>query len=241
MCLRECFGLSGQQVISVFGSGGKSSLIDFFAQCYRNEKVLLSTTTKILFPEPGAYDYLYLNDFDAMGMDGVGITYAGERVIVDGVEKLKMPSEESFIKKLVSFQKVFLETDGAKGLQLKGWNGYEPVILPETTISIGVIPITAFGQMIREAYIHRLQSFFEMTGAKRDDIINEAILAKVISSQQGLFQRAIGEKILLINQVEEESSLENAFAVVSLLPKGFRASLSKIIIGSVKMQRGIIV
>ena len=77
-----------------------------------------------------------------------------------------MPAMTSFQTLFQHFTKVFLEADGSKQRPLKGWSSYEPVILKETTTTIGVLPISVIGQKIDETTIHRLPLFLELTDAQ---------------------------------------------------------------------------
>ena len=48
--LKKCFDLQGKEIVSIVGSGGKTSLMWALAKTYRKEAVLVSTTTKLGFP-----------------------------------------------------------------------------------------------------------------------------------------------------------------------------------------------
>ena len=81
----------------------------------------------------------------------------------------------------------FLEADGSKQRPLKGWSSYEPVILKETTTTIGVLPISVIGQKIDETTIHRLP-LLELTDAQLQEPITETLLAQLIAHPKGLFK-----------------------------------------------------
>ena len=61
--LKKCFDLQGKEIVSIVGSGGKTSLMWALAKTYRKEAVLVSTTTKIGFQRQ-LYDYFYTNHFE---------------------------------------------------------------------------------------------------------------------------------------------------------------------------------
>lgn len=235
--LKKCFDIQGQQVISIIGSGGKTSLMWYLANCYRQEKVLVSTTTKIGYPATKTYDYFYSSQFSALDQVGAGITLAGT-LIADG-KKLAMIPISALQKSVLIFDKMFLEADGSKQLSLKGWANFEPVILPETTITIGILPINAIGKKANHETVHRLPIFLEMTGMEEGAILTEKNMALIISSSLGLWQKSQGQRILCLNQVETEAQLVQAKKIVALLPKSCLTKLTKVIACSVKNEEGV--
>jgi len=258
--LKDCFELSKQEIVSVIGSGGKSSLIAYLADSYSSEKVLISTTTKILMPRDGECDELWLNPISWEREIKPGIVIAGDEVIQNGILKLQMPRNPQFVKSFHQFDKVFLESDGSRGLPLKGWEEDEPVILPETSMTIGVVPITAIGMPITEKLIHRLPLWLELIEEKAEkeigvdkkrerdkeqkkgkSIISERNLAKTIANEKGLWNKAKGERVLFINQVEDEGQIETAKKVVEWIPDDCKERLSRIIIGSVQKKVGEVI
>ncbi|MGG5341038.1 selenium cofactor biosynthesis protein YqeC [Enterococcus sp. AZ192] len=235
--LNDCFAFQGKQVISLIGSGGKTSLMWYLADCYRHEKVLVSTTTKIGYPLHQLYDFFYCQDFSKVGTDGRGITLAGTHML--GAHKLSSPPsivQQSF----PSFDKIFLEADGSKQLPLKGWETFEPVVIPETTVTIGLIPISVLNQKIDETTVHRLPLFLRATGTKTGEVICEETLAEVISSPKGLWAKSRGHRILCINQVETSEQLNQAKKVLSLLPCMLMKRLTKVIACNVQSGKGVV-
>lgn len=236
--LIDCFDFQGQQVVSLIGSGGKTSLMWYLANCYRKQKVLVSTTTKIGYPVDRAHDFFYSQNFSNLGKDGQGITLAGSLTL--GGYKLSSLPLCVFQESLQHFDKVFLEADGSKQLPLKGWETFEPVILPETTVTIGLIPISVLGNCIDEMTIHRLSLFLRATGATQGEKIKEETLAEIISSPTGLWSKSQGHRILCINQVETPEQLRQAKKVFSLLPHMLLKRLSKVIACNIQSEKGII-
>lgn len=236
--LSDCFDFQGQQVISLIGSGGKTSLMWYLAEYYRDQTILVSTTTKIGYPVERSYDYFYSEDFSTLGKDGHGITLAG-CLAADG-HKLSALPHAVFQQSLQHFDKVFLEADGSKQLPLKGWETFEPVVVPETTVTIGLIPISAVGKAINDRTIHRLPLFLRATGATQGAKIHEETLAEIITSPTGLWEKSQGQRILCINQVETPTQLKQAKKVLSLLPQMLLKRLSKVIACNIQSKEGIV-
>ena len=118
-------------IISVVGSGGKTTLIKKLAARYRSEgKTVLVTTTTHMFLEE---DTLLTDDADTIigVLREAGYAMAG---IPEG-EKIKALSQKTY-EEVCSFADVVLvEADGSKCLPLKYPNTTEPVI-PENTDEI---------------------------------------------------------------------------------------------------------
>lgn len=103
--LKKCFDLQGKEIVSIVGSGGKTSLMWALAKTYRKEAVLVSTTTKIGFPQRQLYDYFYTNHFEKITPNICGITLAG--TAINNQTKLTMPAMTSFQTLFQHFTKVF--------------------------------------------------------------------------------------------------------------------------------------
>jgi probable selenium-dependent hydroxylase accessory protein YqeC len=147
---------------------------------------------------------------------------------------------------IAAYDLVLLEGDGSRGLPLKGWAAHEPVVPPYTTVSIGVIPISPLGKKVSPEIVFRLPRFTALCGAAEGDTLKAAHLAAVITGEgagpdkgtgQSLFAAARGEKILFINQAEDEEQREQARELAALLPKDFLAGLGGIICGSVELDQ----
>jgi probable selenium-dependent hydroxylase accessory protein YqeC len=232
-------------VITVIGSGGKTSLIWRLAQHGRHRKTLVTTTTRMFFPpqEAGLYDYL----LDAQGIQRgsfrptPGISLAGTRDEVSGKYGSLPPA---LLESLVPwFDQILIEGDGSRMLPLKAWAAYEPVVPPYTTLTIGMLPLWPVGLPVSADIIHRLPLFSALTGAQPGDLLSLHHLVSVItgnpqeSGSKGLFSEAQGEKILFLNQIEDAAGLEHAKHLLSLLPRSFLAGLKGLIAGSVQQNQ----
>lgn len=235
MNLKECFNLSQHEVISLIGSGGKTSLMFALSQLFDNDKVLITTTTKIGFPTRDKFDH-YISDEVPFKEAARGITLLASNGKVG--EKITDVSLEALKNLVPSFDKVLIEADGSKTLPLKGWKPFEPVIIEETTLTIGLIPISVLEEEISEEIIHRLPLFLNMIEKKKGDKIDAKTLAEVIAHPNGLFAKAKGKRQLVINQVETKEDLYQASLVILNLPKKFLETLDSAVAISVHRSEG---
>lgn len=223
-------------VISLVGSGGKTSLLHLLAEQLPAKKILLSTTTKMGYPDPGGYDHFYQADFEGLGQ-AEGITMAGLVTEHDGRKKISQPQGTAFSQSFSRFEYVLLEADGSKRLPLKGWADFEPVILPETTTTIGLLPLAVLGQSITAETVYRLPLFLQQTETQLGEPITLSVLQQVIESSTGLFKNAKGKKILLLNQVESPQMWEAARTLAGKLTK---TTVDQIVAGSIQQNKGVI-
>ena len=220
-------------IISVVGSGGKTTFIYNLAKEIKNEKILISTTTKMLYPEENQVDYFFCLAEDNEISIKEGRTFIGG----EKVSKNKISGDISLIKKYISrFDYTLLECDGSKTKPLKGWNSTEPVILNETTKTIGIIPLHIVGEKITEKNIHRIEIFNNVFKTKIGDEITLNVIAEIITNPKGLFKDAVGEKILFLNRINNKKSKELVWKLLEILSRKNKNSL-KIIGGDLKKNK----
>lgn len=202
--------LDKTEIITVVGAGGKTSLINYIANKYKDSsKILLTTTTKIYVPSKDLYKYIYMLDENEK-IDihaGLGIIVIGKSI---NKEKKIIGLDFDNIKHLTpKFDLILIEGDGSKKKKLKGWNDAEPSVYPKSTKTIGILDITSYDMPINDENIHRLKEFKEIIKNNNSNVdINNFI--DIILNENGLFKNAYGEKILFINKVENNENEEIA-------------------------------
>lgn len=208
--LKSLLKLRKSDIISIVGAGGKTTLMFSLAEELRGEnKVLVTTTTKIYVPKEQQYNYIansedkfhYYNHMNNNGIYvyGKGINYHENKLIGLDCELLQ--------KQLPYFDYILIEADGSKKKSIKGWKDNEPVISDKTNKTIGVFSIENIGKEVNENNIHRLERFMNITASSKGDIINIDHIIKLIFHPKGLFKDAVGEKILFINKVENKNDI----------------------------------
>ena len=163
-------------IISVVGSGGKTTLIKKLAEQYRKEKktVFVTTSTHMFIEE----DTLLTDDADTIirRLKEKGYAMAG---IPEG-EKIKALSRETY-EAVCSFADVVLvEADGSKRLPLKYPNASEPVIPDNTDEIIVVCGLNAIGQKAKDV-CHRLELVKNCLGIEDDTVITPAYVQKLVT------------------------------------------------------------
>ena len=225
------------EVVTIVGSGGKTSLMWLLAEAYRQSKVFVTTTTKIRRPDSGQYEEFRNNKDLLQASFGPGITLAADEI--PGTEgKLGILLPEVFEAALPYFDYTFIEGDGSRNLPLKGWAEQEPVVPQATTCTIGVVTLWPLGQKINEAIIHRLPLFCEISGSQPGETLTLEHVAAAIMHPLGLLKAGRGRKILYINQVENSLSQNQARSLLAALRPDFLQELSLVAAGSVQRNEG---
>jgi probable selenium-dependent hydroxylase accessory protein YqeC len=220
-------------VVTIIGTGGKTSLMFALAEAKRHAKTLVTTTTHIGRPreEDHLYDYFFdENHLPPDGQNGVTLCVSTEG---GKIKSLPLPALEKIIP---LYDYTFIEGDGSRTLPLKGWADYEPVLTQTTNITIGIVPLWTLGMPANNTIIHRLPLFLSLTGAHEGDTLEPRHFVRLITGtdvQRGLFSCARGKKILFFNQVEDDIMIANAKKIAAMLPSDFTAGLDGIIAGSV--------
>lgn len=182
-------------IISVVGSGGKTTLIKQLSSRYRSEgKTVLVTTTTHMFIEE---DTLLTDDAEKIigVLQETGYAMAG---IPDG-EKIKALSRETFDTVCACADVVLVEADGSKRLPLKYPNASEPVI-PENTDEILVVcGLNAIGQKAKDV-CHRLELVKACLGIEEDTVISAEHVQKLVTEGylKPLRQKYPDKTILLV-------------------------------------------
>ena len=238
-------------VVTVIGSGGKTSLIWHLAASMAStptRKILVTPTTKMLVPPPEEklYDRFCNTNLlcDTLPAALPGVTLAGRFNEATGkLESLPQAAlAQLATNRSDAYDLVLVEGDGSRGLPLKAWADYEPVVPAFTTLTIGVIPVWPLGKPVSESLVHRLPLFLSLTGAAVGEPVRPEHIAALISGSggdgaPGLFAKARGEKLLFLSQIEDDEALAQAREITRLLPDAFRNGLCGIIAGNVRQNR----
>jgi probable selenium-dependent hydroxylase accessory protein YqeC len=184
------------------------------------------------FPEPGI-------------PPPAGISLAGSLNRETG--KLESLPPDLLERMIPGYDLVLLEGDGSRNLPLKGWAEYEPVVPLYTTATVAVIPISPLGKQVSPDLVFRIPQFTALCGAAPGDTLRPAHLAAVIAggpasapgggAVRGLFHAARGERVLLINQADNEEQREQARTLAALLPRRVAPDLAAVLAASVALNQ----
>ncbi|MFV0503226.1 MAG: selenium cofactor biosynthesis protein YqeC [Lachnospirales bacterium] len=175
-------------ITAIIGSGGKTTLLKYLGDYYREYRTIVSTTTKLGIRQIDNYDYIQKGEIKDVKK---GLNFAYKEV--DG----KVIGYHGDYFNEIDCDYIFLECDGAKRKLLKGWANHEPVIPEKTNRTISVINIECIGMQLNEEFIHRLEIFKEITGAKETELIT---FDHILNISKEMARLSIGTKTLYINR-----------------------------------------
>lgn len=210
------------RIVSIVGSGGKTTLLYALArECASNgEKVVITTTTHIRRPEEP--DFL-LADSQIPLVAG-RVTAVGENA---SNGKFSMPSYEKLDYICRCADRVLIEADGSKMLPIKYPNSTEPVIIPRTDLVLAVAGLSALGKPLNTV-CHRFYLAQEKLGLLPDELVTPEIIAKLL-----LNGYCSWNPVVILNQADHEQVRVQAEQTAALLRTG---GFQKIMITSLKQE-----
>lgn len=232
--LADLIGSKKGDIVTIIGTGGKTSLLWRLAWEHRREKVLVTTTTKMGPLEPPGHDQIVTSDTLKKNGALPGITLAGD---THSSGKLKILRPGLLEQVVPYYDLILIEGDGSKRRPCKGWADYEPVIPAGTDITIGVMPLRMVGEPVSDETVLRMKEFCRISGARVGDEITLAHIAGMVSHSDGMMNRATGRKILLLNCYNQRD-IRLAKGLISLLPEMFLAGMDCIITGDIHKGTG---
>lgn len=236
-----------KNVISFVGAGGKTTTMFEIAKEMKSlgKKVLVTTTTKLFFPNKNQYDCIIISkDYDeiistVIFFSGKIITVICNEIIYTNeyenksFKKIK-GIEKDWISRFYNediFDAILVEADGAKGKLVKAPAIFEPVIPKETNIVVGIIGFGCYGKPINQEWVHRPELFAKIAGKSLGDAIDSESLVNLITSTTGIFKDAPknSKRIVLLNVRDSNAALEEQAEIVAKLALAkSRSSLVKI-------------
>ena len=206
-----------EKFISVIGSGGKTTLLQFLAS--RLPGTVILTTSTHMFPFPGLplVDTSRFSQGDAEGaLAAIRGVLAEERVVVAGClnpsGKLSSPEPVlPFSVLAAEADHCIVEADGAAGRPLKAHRSFEPVIPSCSGLTIAVAGASGLGRPAGEA-CHCPEIFCAIAGITPDTAVEPEHVARVLN-------RESLADCYLINQADVLPSPEKAVRLCDLLQK----------------------
>lgn len=191
------------KIISVVGSGGKTSLIYKIAGDLKKKgkKVAITTTTKIFSNIREECVDFVSSDISEKNTKKL---FLEKNVVVFGEkcsDKLTSPKEDFFEYVTKYCDYLIIEADGSKRKPLKITKENEPVIIEKTELVIAVFGLSAIGKRASEV-CHRYEG---------DEIVDiDFFCEKIIGNTIGIPCKSV--KIVL-NQADNEKDVQNALKI----------------------------
>ena len=219
----ETFNPSGK-LISVIGSGGKTTFLRYLS--LRLPGTVILTTSTHIWPFPD----IPLIDAASAGreqiLSAVRSVLARDRVVCLGKSepssKLADPSSEiSFEDLRAVADHVLVEADGAAGRPLKAHRPWEPVIPPCSDLTVCLVGASGLGKPVSEA-CHCPELFAALAGITPDTLVSEEHIAAVLNRE------ALAD-CYLVNQTDVLPDAEGARLLCCLIGRdAYPCSLARL-------------
>jgi len=229
-------------VVSIVGSGGKTTLIYLLAWelVEGGNRVVVTTTTKIYPPHPADSFRLILSEKeDVLLNKAQKFLRKGEKVVL--AEKFIGPKLKGLSPILIDKIReqriadvILIEADGAKYCPLKAPNETEPVIPLSTTWTIPVVGLDGIGEKNIKQYVFRPHYFARLAGIEEGAVITPESVSRVVLHQEGLMKGTPRKAkiVLILNKGEIAKSLKFGKEVARLIMNAKDRSIMKVLITS---------
>ncbi len=239
--LLDAFEVHRGEVVALVGGGGKTTTM--FAMGYEaanlGYKVVLTTTTRILAPDPNQKINVILepdpnvlcsalkNSFKTCPVVVAGLGLTPENKII-GIDKNSTgPLLEA------GADLVLVEADGAARKPFKAPRDGEPVIPDLTTLVIPVIGVDCLYKPLIKENVHRPEIVSRLTGVREGELMTPAMVATVLLHPDG-YRKDIPENsrwVPFINKVQLPEELNRAREIAVLLGRG---GAKRVIVGAAR-------
>ena len=243
--LIEALLLTEGGVVSIVGSGGKTSLMFRLAQelVQANATVLTTTTTKIFKPDKTQSPQVIVSsDPDEIvqrcqehlkrhpHVTAAAGTVASMRHKLTGLS----PEVVDQLFDTGAFNWILVEADGAAGRPLKAPAAHEPVIPASSRWVIGLAGLKGVGQPLTEKWVFRSPLFAELTGLAPGRAVTEPSVAYALTAKQGIFKGSPpkAKRIAFLNMADRRKRLVMARRIVRELKNTSRPrKLHRVVVG----------
>jgi probable selenium-dependent hydroxylase accessory protein YqeC len=214
MSVHDLLGLRAgeKNIVSICGAGGKTSLMCLLAHESMHKGIAAAMMTTTHFQRLQGE---YIVVLEGLSPDDCRTVWQQGKIVVTGryLEKQGRfgPPPEQEIRFLLDHAgAVYIEADGSRYLPLKYPASWEPVLLPETTVTVAVAGLSALGRPVDEVF-HRAGLARDELGFD-DEVVSEALMARVLWAGYGKYA-----PVFLLNQADLPGGRERGEKTAALL------------------------
>jgi probable selenium-dependent hydroxylase accessory protein YqeC len=243
--LMESLGLKAREVISLVGAGGKTTLMFRLARelVLAGEKVITTTTTKILEPAPEETKFLFVDSDEERLKQFVlrhlpeyhHITLASEAL---GSGKLKgvSPSLVNDLWRSCEMDKIIVEADGAARRPVKAPREGEPVIPSSTTLVVALLGADGVGMELNEANVFQAERVSKLTGIPLGGRITEEAMAILMTHPEGLLKGAppLSRTVAFVNKIDVSSGMVKGRRIAEKIFKTKHSKIERLVLGQLR-------
>jgi probable selenium-dependent hydroxylase accessory protein YqeC len=229
--------------VALVGAGGKTSLMYALARemTAHREKVVTTTTTKILKPESDESQCLILlaDDPELTSLQA-GLLKWGHVTVAQSLDrssgKLQGASGDDIKRCMDQAFRVLIEADGAARRPIKAPEEWEPVIPDFVELVIPVVGLDSIGKPATEEWVFRLKRFLSITGIGPGETITPSVVGRLLSHPEGA-QKGIPTKARVVPFLNKLDLLETEKAQMGTIESIIAtadARIRKLVVGKLK-------
>ena len=229
-------------VVSLVGSGGKTTLMYLLARelTTKGLRVITTTTTKIFPPQSSESSRLVIADHENSLLNKAQELLKKEHHITLA-EKFIGPKLKGISPQVIDRMKeqkiadvIINEADGARGCPLKAPNETEPVIPSSTTWTLAIVGLDGIGKTNTEDYVFRPDYFFRLTGVKVGEVITPEAVSRIILHPEGITRGTPGKARIaaILNKGEIFNGLYIGKKTANSIMKEKKKAIFKVLITS---------
>jgi probable selenium-dependent hydroxylase accessory protein YqeC len=243
--LIQAIGLRPREMISLVGAGGKTTLMFRLAKelLDSSKKVVTTTTTKILEPNPHETPFLFVEPDETRMKQRVRdhldryhhITLAGERL---GSGKLKGISPELIgdLWSSTGVDYMVIEADGAAGRPIKAPRKHEPVIPLITTLVVALLGADGLEADLGESYVFQPERVSGLTGVPMGKPLTPESIAVLMTAPEGILKGTPSSSrvVVFLNKVDTPDGMEKARRAARKILEKRHRQIERVVLGQAK-------
>jgi probable selenium-dependent hydroxylase accessory protein YqeC len=208
--LSEALGVEAGMLVSLVGAGGKTSVMYGLGRELASSAgpVLLTTTTKVMYPAPGEITVLLGEENEATARE-IGLALAERGVLLAGKARLDSKIQgfsPAFVDMLHgggTAPTVIAECDGARGKSLKVPRDDEPCPAASTDVYVVLVGADCFGKSLASEEIFEGHRIAPVAGVGPDAQVSpDVVVRSVVSPDSYLGRKPQGARCcVFINKV----------------------------------------
>jgi probable selenium-dependent hydroxylase accessory protein YqeC len=195
--LCEGLGISPGHVVSIAGAGGKTSLMYALGRelASAGHRVLLTTTTKLVYPEGAEVARVVLGPQtdDTLAGAKSGLESAGPVLVGREKQQSKIIGFSAWFVDALYKQSapvtVIAECDGALGKSLKVPRGWEPVMPSATTVYVVVVGADCLGKRLGSGFVFEPEAVGALAGVEAEAEVDVRLVTRTVLAPESYADR----------------------------------------------------
>lgn len=230
MTLTDALGVTPGDVVAFIGGGGKTTAM----YCVANEmaarglKVIVTTTTKILPPDPPGIALILEEQGSAAMASRVreslrkwSVVAVAGRELPDGKLQGIAAEDVPALRAISDVAAVLVEADGSARKPFKAPAPHEPVIPAATTLLLAVVGADVLGQPLTGDLVHRPDLAARQGGIELGDALTPEVVARILLGPANLRGKPAAARLAaLIARARRPAEREAVNRLAALLRQG---------------------